>query len=401
MPDKTADQFLDICRSALEWARERAYTGYNKHDGLSSPLLRALSLNNKWLRIAAIQAVMRCPVNIRPLLGVQKVRNPKGIALFARAWLNLYRVTGEDLCRREATQLLDWLLEHPAPASPDSPDLPGLAWGYGYPWQDVGFFAAPHFPNRIVTYFVGRALVEGFEILADERYLHGAEQAVEFILRAPKILYQDDAMLCLSYVPSPSMSMVVMDVSALCGALCAMVGRHTQNHTLICQAGQLIRYVVDKQTSDGAWFYTHPPGDSHITHDNYHSGEIVDALLDYEMYTGDPSFRAAYQAGLDFYRRRLFTAQARPKWMHDQEYPYDIHGYSQGIISFTAAGDLDFATRIAHSAIADMWHASDHRFFYQKHRSYTVRVTLMRWCQAWMSYALSALIVAKEQDGQE
>lgn len=398
MPDKTAEHFLSICRSALEWAREREYTGYNKHDGLNSPLLRALSLNNKWLRIAVIQAVMRCPINIRPLLGVHKVRNPKGIALFARAWLNLYRVTGEDRCRREAVQLLDWLLENP---SRDSPHQPGLSWGYDYPWQDVGFFAAPHSPNRIVTYFVGRALVEGFETLADERYLHGAEQAVEFILHAQKILYQDDAMLCLSYVPSPSISMVVMDVSALCGALCAMVGRHTQNDTLISQAGQLIRYVVDKQTSDGAWFYTYPPEDSHITHDNYHSGEIVDALLEYEMYTGDPSFHTAYQLGLEFYRQHLFTSHARPKWMHDQEYPYDIHGYSQGVISFTAAGDLDFATRIAHSAIEDMWHASAHRFFYQKRRYWTARFTLMRWCQAWMSYALSALSVAKERDGQE
>jgi hypothetical protein len=86
--------------------------------------------------------------------------------------------------------------------------------------------------------------------------------------------------------------------------------------------------------------------------------------------------------------------------MHDKEYPYDIHGYSQGIISFTAAGDLDFPTRIAHSAIEDMWHASAHRFFYQKHRYSTARFTLMRWCQAWMCYALSALSVAKERDVQ-
>ena len=31
----------------------------------------------------------------------------------------------------------------------------GLCWGYPYPWQDVGFFAPRHFPNRVVTSFVG------------------------------------------------------------------------------------------------------------------------------------------------------------------------------------------------------------------------------------------------------
>ena len=80
--------------------------------------------------------------------------------------------------------------------------------------------------------------------------------------------------------------------------------------------------------------------------------------------------------------------------MDNQEYPYDIHGYAQGIISFTTAGELTLAAQIAQNAIEDMWHAPERRFFYQKHRYYTARFTLMRWCQAWMSYALSSLVLA-------
>lgn len=391
MTARHSDHLLHVCQSALAWACARGYTGYNKHDGLNSPFLRTLSLNNKWLRIAFIQAVMRSPVNIRPLLGVRKVRNPKGIALFARAWLNLFRLTGEEECRSEAEHLLRWLLENP------STGFPGLSWGYHYPWQDLGFFAPPRFPNRIVTYFVGRALVDAFETLGDKRYLAAAEQAVIFLLTAPKILYEDEARVCLSYVPDANITMAVMDVSALCGALCAMVGKHTGNEVFLRQAGRLLRYVVDKQTAAGAWFYTHPPGDSRITHDNYHSGEIVDALREYEVYTGDVSFKPAYQRGLDFYRAHLFTENLRPKWMHDREYPHDIHGYAQGILTFTIAGELERAARIAQSALEDMWDAREARFFYQKHRFYTVRFTLMRWCQAWMTQALSAFLVATKE----
>ena len=381
--EPTRESLLDICQRALAWAKARDFSGYNKHDALNSPLLRAASLNLKWPRILCTQAVMRAPVNIRPLLAVRKTRNPKGIALFARAYLNLFRVTGDETHRIEAKRLLDWLLEHP------STGFRGLSWGYPYPWQDLGFYAPTHFPNRIVTYFVGRALVDGFETLGDPRYLEAAEKTVEFILEEPNVLFESAEMKCLSYVPVPDIEMAVMDVSALCGALAAMVGKHTGRDELITEARKLVAWVVDKQTDYGAWYYTHPPGDSHITHDNYHTGEILDAIADFGEASGDPQFEVAYRKGLDFYRRELFTPEHRPKWMHDTVYPYDAHGYSQGIITFTKAGELELAQRIAQRATNDLWNDQQSRFAYQKRRFYIKRFTLMRWSQAWLSFALS------------
>jgi hypothetical protein len=179
-PNETG--FLEVAERGLAWARARDYTGYNKHDALNSPLLSGLSLGNKWLRIAFTQAVMRSPLHLRPLLGVRKAPNPKGFALFARAWLNHHQVTGDETSAREAAGLLDRLLDQPSEAG-----FPGLSWGYGYPWQDLGFYAPTDFPNRIVTYFVGRALVHGFEVLGDERYLDAALDVARFILEAPRV----------------------------------------------------------------------------------------------------------------------------------------------------------------------------------------------------------------------
>lgn len=388
------ERVLDICRRGLSWARDRDYTGWEKHDALNSPLLAAVSLGLKWPRIFAIQGVMRFPVNVRPLLGVRKHKNPKGAALFARAWLNLYSLTGEENCLEEAKNLFDWLLDNPAKGS-----WPGISWGYPYPWQDPGFYAPAGFPNRIVTYFVGRALIHGYEITGEEKYLEGARKAVKFILEAPRILDESDSMLCLSYVPVESISMAVMDVSALCGALCAMVGRYTENENLVREARRLAGWVVDKQTDYGAWYYTHPSGDSHITHDNYHTGEIVDALLEYEKYSGDNGFHNSYLRGLDYYRQNLFTDGGRPKWMNDRKYPYDIHGYSQGIITFTLAHESRTAGEIAEAAIEDMYSEAEGRFYYQKHHLYTMTYTPMRWAQGWMCFALTLL--AREFGKQE
>jgi uncharacterized protein YyaL (SSP411 family) len=252
-----------------------------------------------------------------------------------------------------------------------------------------------------VTYFVGRTLVDAYEVLGDPRYLLAAEQAVDFILNEPKVLHEDDYMKCVSYVPLPHISIAVMDVSALCGALAAMVAHHTGRGDLMAEAGKLVAWVVDKQTDYGAWYYAHPPEDSHITHDNYHTGEIVDSILEYQRYSGKERFANAYRTGLDYYRKNLFTHDARPKWMHDRKCPYDIHGYSQGVITFTIAGDLGFADRVARAAIEDMWNNKDGRFYYQRRSSYTTRSTLMRWCQGWMSYALSLLVLRISNEKQE
>ena len=108
--------------------RGRGYAGHNKHDGLNSPLLARLLGGSRPTRLVAIQPVIRSPVNLRRLLRVPGTRNPKGIALFAHALLDLHaagpRVAGE---LEEAEALLDWLLAHPADG------FRGLSWGYPYP----------------------------------------------------------------------------------------------------------------------------------------------------------------------------------------------------------------------------------------------------------------------------
>jgi hypothetical protein len=387
-PDPRAAEVLD---RVLQVARSDRYEGYSKHDGLNSPLLAALAGGSRLRRLGAIQVVTRSPVDIRPLAGVRKARNAKGLSLFCRALLARHRMTGSADDATEARELLDWLIAHPAPG------FEQLCWGYPYPWQDVGFFAPRHFPNRVVTSFVGQALLDGYETLGDSRYLDAAGRAVEFLLGAPKTMFEDEARWCVSYVPDPDIDWIVMDVSALTGALAARLGALRGDAGLIRQGGRLVRYVVSKQTDYGAWFYAEPPSASHITHDNYHTGFILDAIQQYGLAAGSGEFETVYKYGAEFYEQRLFEPDGAARFMSDRLYPVDIHGCAQGIITFSlrqrhAGTGAETAARVLQWTLDNMWDPASGWFYYQKRRRYRTRIRELRWCQGWMSWALASYL---------
>lgn len=383
-PATVLDRVLDVARAA-------SYEGYSKHDALNARWLERLAGGAQWPRLAAIQLVMRSPVDVRPVIGVRKARNAKGVSLFARALLARHRMTDSPRDAEEAVALLDWLIAHPAPG------FDGLAWGYPYPWQDVGFFAPREFPNRVVTSFVGQALVDGFETLGDARYLDAASDAARFLLGAPKTLYEDDDRRCVSYVPDESVDWIVMDVSALVGALAARVGAIRRDEQLVREGGRLVRYVVSKQTADGAWYYAEPASASHIGHDNYHTGFIVDSIDLYQHAAKSHEFDDALRRGVDFYARRLFEADGAARFMSDRRYPIDIHGCAQGVITFSLrqrhhGEGADRAHRILSWTLHHMWDPKSGWFYYQKRRRFRTSIRELRWCQGWMSWALACYL---------
>lgn len=408
------EQTRQTLERVLQWSRERDYAGHSKHDALNSPFLNALSLQNKFLRLVAIQALMRFPWKVRGLFGVPRLRNPKGIGLFAHALLDLAECSGDEgeSHRAEAERLLQWLIDNPSPWADASgaSDLAGRGWGYHYPWQDVGFFQPRHFPNRVVSCWIGFAFVRAFEVTGKTQYLDVARETVRFVLENPKRLADTPDQLCLSYVPLEEIDWAVMDVSALSASLCAQVARHTDEDELRQVARRLMTFVVDKQTDYGAWFYTWPAGDSHITHDNYHTAIILDCLADYMVASGDHSFEEAYRAGVDYYEQALFTPDGAPKWMNDKVFPHDVHGAAAGILCFTRAAryyakDLsvpqseraaharDMAQRVYEWTLANLYQPAGF-FVYQKGRFMTRNYCLMRWCNAWMCRAMAFKLLA-------
>lgn len=380
------EQINSILDKVYAWSRAEAYRGYNKHDGLNSPILQFALGWGKWPRIVAIQSVMRSPINVRPYMAVKKTFNPKGLALFAQGLMDRFRANGDQSFLREAEDILGLLHNIKSHGS-----WSGFCWGYHYPWQDPGFFAPAGTPNAVVTCFVCEAYLAAYRLTGKPIYLEIVASAINFFINDLCKLVDNNDELCLSYMPIP-MTMRVLDVSILIGAVISQYIELSGNSIEQETARRLVGYVVGRQTGYGAWFYTDPPSDSHIRHDNYHTGFILDALMRYIDSSKNDAWRGVYEQGLHFYADKLFNHDGSPRWMSDQDYPHDIHGAAQGILTFsTPPAILTYpgtAANIVQWAISRMYN-SQGKFYYQQTKYYRKKFTLLRWCNAWMARALS------------
>ncbi len=391
-------EYIDICSRSLNGAKQQNYCGYSKFDALNSPVLWALAARSRFLRAGFVFAVSRSPINIRPLLFVRKKQNPKGLGLFARAYFNLYQATNDSSLKDEGLRLLKTLL-----TLSRRDEFSGHCWGYDHPWQNVAFFIPAYEPNCVVTCAAGEAFLQAYHLTGDNNYLGVCESIAEFILKDLKQIDVGPDMRCCSYDLKSSWK--VINVNAMASVLLAKIYSITQKNECKEASQKMMRWVISQKTDYHTWYYTDPPDASRITHDNYHTGFVLDSILDYLEVFSDTEIEQAWFDGLEFYKSKLFTDDYAPKWMYDRTYPHDIHGAAQGVITFcrAAAKDLscrDISEHILEWTLSNLYDPKTSRFYYQKSKAWTKRFTLMRWSQAWMCYAMSVYICRKQSSQQ-
>lgn len=394
MTDLKSYDVLNIIETLTDFVVKKDFAGYSKHDGLNSPILHALSFNNKWLRLIFIQAIMRFPINLRPLLFTEKSRNPKGIALFAKGYLLLYEVTKDEKYKSLAEDLLEWLMDNP---SNKEQQFSGYCWGYNFIWQSPFFCAPKYFPNLTVSVFPGEAFFLGYKLLQQKEYLEYAIGVAEYVLNDLPVLQETLTEKCLGYVSS-DVSEMVININSMTAAFLSKLYVVTKREEYKENAIKLVNFVINNAIDDNRWTYTTDVDHSYI--DNYHTGGIIDEILETMEYLHDWRWKSTLLKAVQYYEQHLFTKEGAPKNRDNREYPHDIHGAAQGIITFSKISRLEpeyltLAEKIFDWTINNLYSGKGY-FYYQKTRFYTKTFTLMRWCNAWMLYAIGELLFAKK-----
>jgi len=326
------------------------------------------------------------PIDLRPVLGIKKARNPKGIGLFLSAIAQLYKCDQKDEYRSLIKQFAAWLKEDV------SKGYSGSCWGYNFDWQSRAFFLPKYTPTVVNTSFIGRAFLKAYESCGDKEYLSIARSACDFIIKDLN-RFESGGSVAFSY--SPKDRYFVNNATALGAALLAEVYAKTKEEELIVLARRSLDYVCGNQKQDGSWFYGESSSGKNVGIDNFHTGFILESLQTYESNVADSKYASSITKGLRFYEEHFFGKNGEPKYFHDHACPLDIHSAAQAIITFIAlqsnGADMALRDKVLAWMISAMQNENG-SFYYQKHRLFMNKIPYMRWSQAWAAKALSAYL---------
>ncbi|SDQ96882.1 prenyltransferase/squalene oxidase repeat-containing protein [Natronobacterium texcoconense] len=403
------DAYLPVLDATLAYARRRDYVGPDYGDGLSSQLLQALPVENRLLNLAVQETVKRAPIDVRPLFRVEERRNYKGTALFTMANLNYYDLVADRTDTApslaafdpllEADRLADWLVEERLT------DYSGFCGGHRHPIQHLHTKGVPSDPDIVSTSFAVKALLrtakfaerEDVDLDAETRekyasYADLARTATDFLVEDLNYREVEEGAKIDYHLNHPDDSYTI-NAAALGAAMLVDLYDYFGDDELRERATKILDHVAACQTDRGGWPYRLPADASHLSMDNHHNGFVVEAFQRYRDVVDPDRYDETLEDGLEFYRTELFQLDGAPNFDEENAYPRDIHASTQGILVFTREGDLEFAERILRWTLANMQVDGEQgRFYYRTYRHHTKRVTLMRWCQAWMSYATSEFL---------
>jgi hypothetical protein len=342
---------------------------------------------SKLARLAFTQFMKRSPVNLRRLLLVPKQQNPKGLALFISALVKLARLGLWDA--EETKPIVTRLLEL------RSSGWDRYCWGYNFGWQTRTYLVPRGTPNIICTTFAGNALIDVYDAFGDAAYLEAAASTGRFLLES---LHRSNGPggSCFAYTPLDKSQ--IHNANLLGAAFLARL--HSRHHSpeFRDQALSSARFSIARQQEDGSWPYGENAKQRWI--DSFHTGYNLVALKTIQPVVAQPDIESAIRKGLEFFQSYFLTPVGMVKYFHNRTYPIDTHALAYAIVTLVEFKDwsdnyLRSAWRICQWTLQHM--LSDAGYFYfQKWSFGTNRIPYMRWCQAWMLFAMATLMTGSQ-----
>lgn len=385
-PNKAVKAQLNDSIGRLQsWLEKNDYKGYDTFDGLNAKFLRPLTFNNKFLQTVLQQGVRRFPLNLRPLLGIQKSHSTKGMGFLARGYMRLHDATGDRAWRDKAEFTLQWLQEH------QSPGYSGACWGNHFDYQSRAFYLPKNVPTVVWTSLIGHAFLDAYDRYRNQNHLNVAISACEHILRDLDTFADKDG-LCISYIPGANKQ--CHNANTLGASLLARTYCHTPKESYKTLAARAIQYTAQHQREDKSWYYAEAANAHWV--DSFHTAYVLDCFKYYLQSTGDDRFDECMMDGYEYWKNTFFLEDGIPRYYDRKTLPIDIQCSSQAIDTLVFfndrdPGNLPLALKVATWTIQHMQDPSGY-FYYRRYSSRIVNKTAtLHWGQATMLCALAGL----------
>lgn len=376
------DKFKDSFNRLAAYCESENYKGYDPYDSLNSKLFAGIPVISRipLLRLVWTQFFKRSPLNLRPVVGVDKEYNPKALGLFLSSYCLLYKNDPQPKYLDKINFFSSTLLEL------QNTNWSGSCWGYNFDWQARAFFQPKHTPTVVASTFIGCALLDAYEITGNQKFLDTARSTCNFILNDLNRTYDDEGNFCFSY--SPLDKSVVFNASLLGSRILSRVYNFTKEQELKEAAKKSVIFCCNNQKSDGSWSYgTYK---FHQWIDNFHTGYNLECLHDYMKFSGDRTFEKNLRQGFGYYISTFFTEEGISKYYNTSVYPIDIHAPTQLVITLSKLGKVKEHKVLLDNVLKwtiDHMQSEKGYFYYQINKYFTSKIPYMRWAQAWMFYA--------------
>lgn len=390
-----SNQVKQIIDTGLAYARSFNYAGYDPYDALNTRW-RFLT-KGKWWPVILIQIMKRLPFNMRPLLRIPRLENPKGLGLFLETYALL-----EKAFPGHYKSDCDYLVSRLAALR--TPGFSGACWGYHFDWASPVKVLKAGSPTVVVTGFISKALYElvqlGEHKEAEEMFL-SINDFIEHDLPS----FHDNTGMCISY--STIVKDCCFNASLLAAGYYARLYHFRQNPEHKKKATDLVNFVVSRQSEDGSWHYSINlrTGKPRIQTD-FHQGFVLDSILEtmHYMNVAPDQWKKAVDKGAAFYLNHQFSADGATFYRYPRKFPADVHHQAQGIITACKLEEAGFATgnkvvRMAEWAAANLYDGRN-SFYYRKWRFFTDKTRYMRWGQGWMMLAYTRYYLHQLKHGK-
>ena len=355
--------------------------GYDPYDALNSKILSSLSFNKKFLKLIYTQALKKLVINLRPLLFLKKDYNPKGLGLFLTGYIKLYSLQKNRKYLQKINHIISILDDI------KSIGYSGYCWGYNFDWQSRTNFTPKYTPTIVNTAFIAHAFLDAYQLLGNGRYLEIARSSADFIFNDLHISRENN-FICFSYTPQDKSK--IHNANILGAGLLARLYSITKEDKLLEFARKAAGYVINRQRPDGSWYYADTSYQSWI--DVHHTGFVLEGLFNYITFTADKSYLPNLHKGLKFLENHFFLQNGRTKFFYNNNYPTDIHGPTQSIVTLVRLKDIEDNSQLLQRITCWMIdHMQDKNgcFYYRKGRFFYNKIPYIRWSQAWVFHALT------------
>ena len=305
----------------------------------------------------------------------------------------MYRITGDRVYLDRARGLLGWLEAN------STATKHGLGWGLHFDWQGMEFLPKGT-PCATLTAYSTEAFLEGYRLTGEKEYLDIALKTADFI-EYDLNRKDSDSETALSYTPLDHN--YVINANSYAAKILVDTIKYRDDLTRRELIKKICNYIISQQNSDGSWYYFDkddvPEKRNFI--DSFHTCFILENLYEIWKWNKDERVKKAIDRGYGFFIDHFINKDYSVSYYHSYPYPtgvkVDIRCCAEAIHCLAVLSDiypaaLNLARKIAEWTISNM-QDKDGYFYFRIYKTHKHKMPYIRWGQAPMLNALTALLM--------